>query len=92
MTSPDFPEGVRWQSRKIEVQIVGDASALQRAFGQATASTQGFGDKLQKAGMTALRGITRTRHPWAATASRSTFGTSRPKTASTGFPSRRLTY
>ena len=44
-------------SRKLEVQIIGDASQLNRAFGQAGQSAQGFGSKMAKVGKIAAVGL-----------------------------------
>ena len=44
-------------SRKLEVQILGDASSLQRAFGQAGKSASSFGSRMKSAGKMAAIGL-----------------------------------
>lgn len=44
-------------ARKLEVQIVGDASSFQRALGQASSAGGGFGSKMKKVGKLAAIGI-----------------------------------
>lgn len=44
-------------ARKLEVEIVGDASSLQRAFGQAGKSTSGFGKSMTRFGKLAALGL-----------------------------------
>ena len=44
-------------SRKLEVQIVGDASSLKRAFGDASNSTSRFGSSLGKLAKVAAIGV-----------------------------------
>jgi hypothetical protein len=41
-------------ARKLEVEIIGDASSLERAFGRAAGSTNTFGEKLKSFGKAAL--------------------------------------
>lgn len=43
--------------RKIEVQIVGDASSLSKAFGKASGSASGFGSKMASVGKLAAVGL-----------------------------------
>lgn len=44
-------------ARKLEIQIVGDTSSLERAFARASGQTKSFGGHLSSLGKTAVLGL-----------------------------------